>query len=47
VLRATAYQAIRKVGSKKKGKKTKKGRRFDCLQVTGDSAPIAIAPPTP
>jgi len=47
VLRATLDQAIRKVGSKKKGKKTKKGRRFDCLQITGDSAPIAIAPATP
>ena len=44
VLRATVDQAIRKVGSKKKGKKTKKGRRFDCLQITGDSGPIAIAP---
>lgn len=47
VLRATVDQAIRKVGSKKKGKKTKKGRRFDCLQITGDSAPIAIAPSAP
>jgi hypothetical protein len=47
VLRATVDQAIRKVGSKKKGKKTKKGRRFSCLQVTGDSGPIAIAPVVP
>jgi hypothetical protein len=47
VLRATVDQAIRKVGSKKKGKKSKKGRRFDCLQLTGDSGPIAIAPATP
>lgn len=45
VLRATVDSAIRKVGSKKKGKKTKKGRAFNCLQITGDSAPIAIAPP--
>jgi hypothetical protein len=44
VLRATVDQTIRKVGSKKKGKKTKKGRAFNCLQLTGDSAPIAIAP---
>ncbi len=44
VLRATVDPAIRKVGSKKKGKKTKKGRRFDCLTFSGDSAPIAIAP---
>ena len=47
VLRATVDQVTRKVGSKKKGKKTKKGRRFDCLQITGDSGPIAIAPATP
>jgi hypothetical protein len=47
VLRATVDQAIRKVGSKKKGKKTKKGRRFDCLEITGDSGPIAIAPAVP
>ena len=47
VLRATVDQATRKVGSKKKGKKAKKGRRFDCLQTKGDSAPIAIAPATP
>jgi hypothetical protein len=47
VLRATVDQVTRKVGSKKKGKKTKRGRRFDCLQITGDSAPIAIAPAGP
>jgi hypothetical protein len=46
VLRATVDPAVRKVGSKKKGKKTKKGRAFNCLQITGDSAPIAIAPTT-
>jgi hypothetical protein len=44
VLRATVDQATRKVGSKKKGKKTKKGRAFNCLSITGDSAPITIAP---
>jgi hypothetical protein len=44
VLRATVDPTVRKVGSKKKGKKTKKGRAFNCLQITGDSAPIAIAP---
>jgi hypothetical protein len=44
VLRATVDPATRKVGSKKKGKKTKKGRRFDCLTFSGDSTPIAIAP---
>jgi hypothetical protein len=44
VLRATVDATIRKVGSKKKGKKTKKGRAFNCLQITGDSAPLTIAP---
>ena len=44
VLRATVDPVTRKVGSKKKGKKHKKGRAFNCLQITGDSAPIAIAP---
>jgi hypothetical protein len=47
VLRATVDPVTRKVGSKKKGKKTKKGRAFNCLQLSGDSAPIAIAPTTP
>jgi hypothetical protein len=47
VLRATVDPTTRKVGSKKKGKKTKKGRAFSCLQISGDSAPIAIAPATP
>jgi hypothetical protein len=44
VLRATVDPVTRRVGSKKKGKKTKKGRTFNCLTFTGDSAPIAIAP---
>jgi hypothetical protein len=43
-LRATVDALTRKVGSKKKGKKAKKGRAFNCLQITGDSAPITIAP---
>jgi hypothetical protein len=47
VLRATVDPLTRKVGSKKKGKKTKKGRAFNCLTFSGDSAPIAIAPATP
>jgi hypothetical protein len=46
VLRATVDPVTRKVGSKKKGKKTKKGRVFNCLTFSGDSAPIAIAPAT-
>jgi hypothetical protein len=33
VVQATVDQIIRKVGSKKKGQKTKKGRRFDCLAI--------------
>jgi hypothetical protein len=44
VLRATVDQVTRKVGSKKKGKKTKKGRRFDCLQLAADSSPITVTP---
>jgi hypothetical protein len=47
VLRATVDPLTRKVGSKKKGKKTKKGRAFTCLTFSGDSAPIAIAPAVP
>jgi hypothetical protein len=47
-LRATVDQTVRKVGSKKKGKKKKKGRKFVCMQVNGQSSPLAIAPtPTP
>ena len=48
VLQATVDEQIRKVGSKKKGKKTKKGRQFDCLQIVGQSGPIQLdAPPAP
>jgi hypothetical protein len=43
-LRATVDPVTRKVGSKKKGKKHKKGRAFNCLAITGDSAPVTIAP---
>ena len=50
-LQATVDQSIRKVGSKKKGKKAKKGRQFVCGEVTGQSTPITVAaaapPPTP
>jgi hypothetical protein len=46
-LRATVDQSVRKVGSKKKGKKHKKGRQFVCMEVTGQSGPIAIAPTPP
>jgi hypothetical protein len=34
-LQATAGQTDRKVGSAKKGKKSKKGRRITCLSATG------------
>jgi len=44
-LRATVDAAIRKVGSKKKGQKTKKGRVFNCLEITGNSAPLTIPAP--
>ena len=42
-LQATVDQSIRKVGSKKKGKKAKKGRQFICLEITGQSVPITVA----
>ena len=41
-LRTTVDQVTRKVGSKKKGKKTKKGRAFECLSVTAD-VPVALS----
>jgi hypothetical protein len=46
-LQATVDFAVRKVGSKKKGKKAKKGRQFHCLQILPTfSGPIALeAPP--
>jgi hypothetical protein len=47
VLRVTVDPVTRTVGSKKKGKKTKKGRVFNCLALTADSPAIAIAPATP
>ncbi len=38
---------FRKVGSKKKGKKTKRGRRFHCAAILPPaSAPITLTPPT-
>jgi hypothetical protein len=47
VLQATVDQQIRKVGSKKKGKKNKKGRQFNCLQLFGQSGPITLDAPPP
>ena len=46
-VRATVDQVIRKVGSKKKGKKDKKGRKFDCLTTTADSVPLTVSEPAP
>jgi hypothetical protein len=42
-LTATVDAADRKVGSKKKGKKSKKGRKINCLSATG-STPLTITP---
>ena len=43
-LRATVQgPVIRRVGSKKKGKKNKKGRQIDCLTTTADSTPLTIS----
>jgi hypothetical protein len=48
-LQATVDFAVRKVGSKKKGKKDKPGRKFHCLRIAETlSGPIALeAPPAP
>jgi hypothetical protein len=45
VLRVMVDQEFRKVGSKKKGRKAKKGRQFNCLQLTADSSAITLLPP--
>jgi hypothetical protein len=42
-LRTTVDQVTRKVGSKKKGKKAKKGRQFECLTISAD-VPVALTP---
>lgn len=44
-LRATVDLSIRKVGSKKKGKKAKKGRQFTCLEATGQSSALTVSSP--
>ena len=47
-LRATVDQSVRKVGSKKKGKKAKKGRQFVCAATSGQSVALTVsAPVTP
>jgi hypothetical protein len=47
VLQATVDQQLRRVGSKKKGKKAKRGRQFNCLQIIGQSSTVTVlAPPT-
>lgn len=49
VLQATVDQEFRKVGSRKskKGKRTKRGRQFDCMQITGQSGPLTLPAPEP
>jgi len=42
-LEATAGQVDRRVGSAKKGKKPKKGRKITCLSATGQAA-LTVAP---
>lgn len=42
-LQVSVDQADRKVGSKKKGKKQKKGRRITCLAATGQTT-LTLAP---
>jgi hypothetical protein len=46
VLRATVDPATRSVG-KKKGQHSKRGRQFQCLQLTADSSSITVLPPPP
>ena len=41
-LRTTVDQVTRKVGSKKKGKKTKRGRVFECLGTSAD-VPVTLS----
>ena len=41
-LRTTVDQATRRVGSKKKGKKTKRGRAFECLGFSAD-VPVGLS----
>jgi hypothetical protein len=43
-LRATVTQTVRKVGSKKKGQKPKKGRQFNCLSFFADSSALTVSP---
>ena len=45
VLQAFVDDEFRKVGSKKKGKKNKKGRQFNCMEVTGQSIPETVSAP--
>jgi predicted secreted Zn-dependent protease len=47
VVQATVDQAERLVGSKKKGKKKKRGRQFVCLQTAGQSSPVTFSAPPP
>lgn len=44
VVRATVDPVLIRVVGKKKGKHNKKGRPFQCGQLTGDSGPITVSP---
>jgi hypothetical protein len=46
-LTATTDAAERKVGSKKKGKKSKKGRKINCASNTGSTTVTVAAPVVP
>ena len=41
-LRTSVDRVTRKVGSKKKGKRTKRGRAFECLSI-GTDVPVALS----
>ena len=43
VVVATVDREFRKVGSKKKGQKDKPGRKFDCLEISGQSNSLAVS----
>ena len=44
-LKASGLDELRRVGSKKKGKKQKKGRQVFCLGPDGQSSPVTFSAP--
>ena len=44
-LQATVDETVRKVGSKKKGKRQKRGRQFNCLELFGQSTLVTFSAP--